>query len=63
MVLGLYVAFFTSHRRVWARVAETDGKVTILLAGNANKNREGFAENFQSLGDLMDPKTGEESAG
>jgi cytochrome c biogenesis protein len=63
MVLGLYTAFFTSHRRIWARVAESDGKVTILLAGNANKNREGFAETFQSLGDRMDPKTGEKTEG
>jgi cytochrome c biogenesis protein len=63
MVLGLYVAFFTSHRRIWARVAENEGKVTILLAGNANKNREGFAESFQSLGDRMDPETGEKTEG
>jgi cytochrome c biogenesis protein len=57
MVIGLYVAFFTSHRRVWVRVEEKEGKVKVMLGGNANKNRDGFAESFQRLGDAIDPGT------
>ena len=56
MVIGLYMAFFVSHRRVWARLEEKDGKVQLLLAGSASKNRDGFAEEFKRLGGLIDGK-------
>lgn len=44
MLTGLFVAFFLSHKRVWA-VLTPDGTSTtrIRLAGSANKNRVGFA--------------------
>jgi cytochrome c biogenesis protein len=61
MIIGMYIAFFTSHRRIWARIEEKDGKVTVLLGGNANKNKDGFVEAFQRLGDAIDPKTAEPS--
>ncbi len=38
MVVGIYVAFFMAHRRIWVRI--TDGNVTI--GGNASKNHGGF---------------------
>ena len=49
MLLGLLVAFFMSHRKVWALVCEEQGKVTVLFAGNANKNKLGFEKTFTEL--------------
>jgi len=53
MVFGLWFAFFSSHRRVWVRLREEDGATAVVLAGNANKNRESFAEEFERLGDAI----------
>ncbi|MCX5870770.1 MAG: cytochrome c biogenesis protein ResB [Deltaproteobacteria bacterium] len=50
MILGLIVAFFMSHQRIWLYICEeTDGKSSILMAGNANKNKAGFEKTFQAL--------------
>ncbi len=38
MMVGIYAAFFMSHRRIWVRV--NNGTVTI--GGNASKNQGGF---------------------
>jgi cytochrome c biogenesis protein len=51
MLLGLMVAFFMSHRKVWVLVREEEGKVTVLFAGNANKNKLGFEKTFAELAD------------
>ncbi|MHB8808590.1 MAG: cytochrome c biogenesis protein ResB [Desulfobulbaceae bacterium] len=53
MLLGLMVAFFMSHRKVWALVSEEQGKVTVLFAGNANKNKLGFEKTFTQLADSL----------
>ncbi|NTV50247.1 MAG: cytochrome c biogenesis protein ResB [Geobacteraceae bacterium] len=45
MVIGIYAAFFMSHRRIWVRIQ--DGSVTI--GGNASKNPGGFQQNFEGL--------------
>ena len=45
MVVGVYVAFFMSHRRVWVLVK--DGE--LLIGGNANKNPAGFELAFDRL--------------
>lgn len=53
MVLGLWFAFFVSHRRLWVRLREEGGAVAVAFAGNANKNREAFSEEFERLGDAV----------
>ncbi len=53
MVIGLYLAFFIAHRRVWVRIGENDGAVEVKIAGSANKNRETFVTEFQRFGDLI----------
>ena len=45
MVIGICMAFFMSHKRVWARIA--DGVVTI--GGSASKNPAGFEMSFEEL--------------
>ncbi len=50
MLLGLLVAFFMSHRKVWAFLhEEKEGETVVLLAGSANKNKLGFEKRFASL--------------
>jgi cytochrome c biogenesis protein len=45
MVVGVYCAFFLSHRRVWVLIK--DGSV--VIGGNANKNPAGFELAFERL--------------
>jgi cytochrome c biogenesis protein len=45
MWAGLFVTFWTVHRRLWARVE--DGRV--VLAGAAHRNKERFAQEFEGL--------------
>ncbi len=50
MILGLIVAFFMSHQRIWLYIREEmDGKSSILMTGNANKNKAAFEKKFQTL--------------
>ncbi len=38
MVVGIYVAFFMAHRRIWVRVESG----TVTIGGNSSKNQGGF---------------------
>ncbi|MBT0663086.1 cytochrome c biogenesis protein ResB [Geobacter pelophilus] len=38
MMVGIYIAFFMSHRRVWVRVQNG----TVTVGGNSSKNQGGF---------------------
>ncbi|WP_025321970.1 cytochrome c biogenesis protein ResB [Deferrisoma camini] len=50
ITLGLMIAFFLSHRRVWARVRPADrGGVEVFLGGNASRNRIAFERWFADL--------------
>ncbi|MCK5680923.1 cytochrome c biogenesis protein ResB [bacterium] len=52
MILGLYVAFFMSHRRLWLRLAPDADKperLQLVFVGNANKNQPDFETEFQAL--------------
>lgn len=49
MLIGLYMAFFMSHRKIWVHVYEKDGQPVALFAGHANKNSFGFAKTFSTL--------------
>jgi cytochrome c biogenesis protein len=53
MLIGLYIAFFTSHRRLWVLVSAADKGATVLLAGSANKNRPGFAQTMRELEQVL----------
>ncbi|HEX2721103.1 MAG TPA: cytochrome c biogenesis protein ResB, partial [Candidatus Deferrimicrobium sp.] len=58
MVIGLIMAFFLSHQRVWVRLAQgMDGRVEVVLAGSASRNRLAFEKRFEKL------QTGVKAAG
>jgi cytochrome c biogenesis protein len=45
MFAGLFIAFYTSHRRLWAKVTPTE----LVVAGSAHKNHFAFEKTFASL--------------
>ena len=49
MLIGLIVAFFLSHKRLWVYIYEEEGRTKILVAGSANKNKVGFENMFNAL--------------
>jgi len=49
MLLGLLVAFFLSHRRMWVYITRQGNSTRILLSGTANKDRIGFEKEFTAL--------------
>lgn len=50
MVVGIIIAFFTSHQRLWVRLVPTsDGRVDVVIAGSASKNRLAFEKRFEKI--------------
>lgn len=49
MLIGLYCAFFQSHRRVYALIEPSGVGSRILLAGNTTKNKLGFDRYFSDF--------------
>jgi len=50
MVIGISMAFFLSHQRVWVRLARgQDGRVEVVLAGSASRNRIAFEKKFGEI--------------
>ncbi len=47
LVLGLIVAFFFSHQRIWVRIPK--GKRSILVSGTVHKNRMAFERKFNRV--------------
>ena len=45
MVVGICMAFFMSHKRIWARVSDSG----VTLGGSASKNPAGFELSFDEL--------------
>ncbi|MBZ5535948.1 MAG: cytochrome c biogenesis protein ResB [Acidobacteriia bacterium] len=56
LMLGLMVAFYFSHQRVWALLIPVEDGTTVVLGGDSSKNRSAFARKFQHLVDLMGPQ-------
>ncbi|MDD5758532.1 MAG: cytochrome c biogenesis protein ResB [Desulfobulbaceae bacterium] len=51
MILGLFVIFYMSHRRVWVFVSSDGDKSCILISGMSNKNKIGFEKNMEAIYD------------
>jgi len=49
IVIGLFITFFMSHRRVWVLVSGSKGKISISVAGKANKNPVGVERKLDQL--------------
>lgn len=51
MVIGISMAFFMSHKRIWVRIS-SNGRV--VVAGSASKNQPGFQGAFEELTGKME---------
>ena len=50
MGVGLFMAFYLVHMRVWATVTKNaDGKLVLWVGGAANKNKDRFEQKFNEL--------------
>lgn len=49
MLVGLYIAFFMSHQKIFVFLHEEHGEIRALFAGSANKNKIGFERKFENL--------------
>jgi len=49
MTIGLYVAFFKSHKKLWIKLSNEKNKVRILLGGSASKNRLSFERDIEKI--------------
>jgi cytochrome c biogenesis protein len=49
LCFGPLIAFFGSHRKIWARIEVRKGQTAVLLAGSSNRNRVSFEREFESL--------------
>ena len=49
MLVGLYIAFFMSHRKLFVFVQQKGANTEIIFAGNTNKNKIGFEKTFNKL--------------
>jgi cytochrome c biogenesis protein len=49
MSIGLYIAFFMSHRRVWVRVRTEKGSMKVTVAARANKGKESLERKIDSI--------------
>lgn len=53
MLVGLYLTFFMSHRRIWIYYCKTSGSETISLAGTTNKNKLAFEKSFSDIAEQL----------
>jgi cytochrome c biogenesis protein len=58
LVITLIAVFFFSHQRVWTAIeAGAEGTFTLVTAGHANRNQNGFDDKFRKFtGDLSENK-------
>jgi cytochrome c biogenesis protein len=54
MLVGLYVAFFLSHRKIWLYISGSGSGSTLHVAGASNKNKLGFENDFAALIDNLE---------
>ena len=50
MGVGLFVAFYMVHMRVWVvAVPDARGKLVLWIGGQANKNKDRFEQKFEEV--------------
>jgi len=49
LMIGLIMALFMSHQRIWVRVEGKGGGSLVTVAGSVSKNKEAFADKFNQL--------------
>ncbi len=58
MTIGLFTAFFMSHRKLWVRIVEDKGNTRVSIGALANKNRTGFERKIDKMVLLLRKREG-----
>jgi len=58
LVMGIFIMFYTSHRRLWVWLAVEDGTTRLLLAGAGNRRQAEFAREFAALRAALEQRFG-----
>ena len=56
LISGVFMMLYIANRRLWARVAVSDGKTQVLLAASSNRNTLDFAQEFDRLRGEIDAR-------
>ncbi len=49
IMIGLFITFFLSYRRIWVRITDDHGNVKVAVAGKTNKNPLGMEKEIKQL--------------
>jgi cytochrome c biogenesis protein len=49
MAMGLFIAFFMSHKRIWIKLVEEKNTTRVIIGATANKNKQGFERKIDKL--------------
>ena len=58
LIIGVFLMFYTSFRRLWAWLAVEDGAVRLILAGTGNRRPAEFAREFAALQTALERRLG-----
>jgi len=53
MMAGFYLAFFVSHRRVWVRLTEKEGKTMVEIGGSSHRGRWDFEKELERIAEAL----------
>jgi cytochrome c biogenesis protein len=53
MAIGLFIAFFMSHRKIWLKLTEEKNNTRVIVGASANKNRQSFERKIDKLTGLL----------
>lgn len=53
MAIGLFIAFFMSHRKIWIKLVEEKNGTRLIVGATANKNRHAFERKIDRMVDLL----------
>lgn len=56
MLLGLMIAFFLSHQRIWIYIRQEEETTRVLVSGTSNKNKPAFEKKFNAVSLNLDEK-------
>ncbi len=54
--IGLFIAFFMSHRRIWVRIVEEKNNTRMVVGATSNKNRAAFERKIDRIISLINKK-------
>ncbi len=56
MLVGFFIAFYMSHKKVFVEVTKKGNSTRVLVSGNSNKNKIGMDETVKMLAESLEKK-------